>query len=264
MSNDREMSFWEHVETLRKHLIRSVLAIGILAIAAFIFSDVIFNDVILAPKEPDFFTNRWLCTLAGFMHTPQLCINQNPLPLTNISMSGQFTTHIWVSVIAGFILAFPFICMELWRFIKPALGTNAIKQSSSFILMTSLLFMVGILFGYYIIAPMSIEFLGHYQITADISNQITLTSYISTVSGIVLSSGIAFELPVVIWLLARLGVVDVKGLKKYRRHAMVVIVVFAAIITPPDVVSQILVSVPMILLFEAGIHIASGVERKRS
>lgn len=130
--------------------------------------------------------------------------------------------------------------------------------------MTSLLFMLGILFGYYIIAPMSIEFLGHYQITADISNQITLTSYISTVSGIVLSSGIAFELPVIIWLLARLGVVDATGLKKYRRHAVVVIVVFAAIITPPDVVSQILVSLPMILLFEAGIHIASGIERKRS
>lgn len=263
MSKQSNMSFLEHLEVLRWHIIRSFVAIFLIAIVAFLHPDLMFDQIILAPQHPDFFTNRWLCELGKILNMQDLCINQQLLTLTNITMSGQFTTHVWVSLIAGMIVASPYIFWEIWQFIKPALNKNEITQSRGAILIVSLLFIAGVLFGYFIIAPMSIEFLGHYQISSQVTNQITLTSYISTICSIVLASGISFELPVFIWFLAKIGLVSSKFLKHYRRHAILLIVIFAAVITPPDVVSQMMVGIPMIVLYEVSIGIAKRMESIR-
>ncbi len=257
------MSFLDHLEELRWHLVRAFASIFVFAVLAFIFKEFVFDEVILAPSKPDFFTNRFLCELADKLSMPALCINQVPLTLQNINMSGQFTTHIWVSFIAGFVAAFPYIFWEFWSFIKPALYPEELKYSRGAIFFSSALFMVGVLFAYYIICPLSVQFLGNYQVSTQVENIVNLGSYISTITSIVLAGGIIFELPIVIFFLARVGLVSSGFLKTYRRHAIVVALLLAAIITPPDIVSQILVCLPLILLYEAGIIIAKQIEKGR-
>ena len=264
MSAPSNMSFLEHLETLRWHLIRGFSLVIILGVIAFICNEFIFDQIILAPRQPDFITNRLLCQLSQWLNIPLLCINQQPMLLKNISMSGQFTTHITVSFITGAIMAFPYFIWELWRFVNPALTPTETSKSKGFIFIVSLLFFIGILFGYYIITPMSIDFLANYQVSTQVPNEITLNSYISTITSIVLSAGVIFELPVLIWFLAKLNIVSAAFLRQYRRHAILVIVIVAAIITPPDVISQIMVSLPMIILYEAGIVIARNIEKQRS
>ncbi|NPA37843.1 MAG: twin-arginine translocase subunit TatC [Chlorobi bacterium] len=259
----KEMSFLDHLEELRWHLIRSFIAIFVFAVLAFIFKEFVFDEIILAPSTPDFFTNRFLCNLANQFSMPSLCINQTPLTLQNINMSGQFTTHIWVSFIAGVIAAFPYIFWEIWSFIKPALYPDELRHSRGAIFFTSLLFITGILFSYYIICPLSVQFLGNYQVSSQVENIVNLGSYISTITSIVLAGGIIFELPVFIFFLAKAGLVTADFLKTYRRHAIVVALLLAAIITPPDIVSQILVCLPLIVLYEAGIVIAKHIEKNR-
>jgi len=259
----KEMSFLDHLEELRWHLVRAFVSIFVFAILAFIFKEFVFDEVILAPSKPDFFTNRFLCELADKFHIPALCINQVPLTLQNINMSGQFTTHIWVSFIAGVIVAFPYIFWEFWSFIKPALYPEELKYSRGAIFFSSVLFMIGILFAYYLICPLSVQFLGNYQVSKQVENIVNLGSYISTITSIVLAGGIIFELPIVIFFLARVGLVTSDFLRRYRRHAIVVALLLAAIITPPDIVSQILVCLPLIILYEAGIIIAKQIEKGR-
>jgi len=259
-----EMSFLEHLEELRWHLVRSFLYILVFAVLAFIFKNIVFDVILLGPGKPDFFTNRLLCHLAETLRMPALCINQEPLALQNINMSGQFTTHLWISFLAGIIVAFPLIFWEFWRFIKPALYKDEIESSRGAIFFASILFTIGILFAYYIISPLSVHFLGNYQVSEQVDNIVNLGSYIGTVSSIILASGILFELPMFIYFMSKVGLVTADTLKKYRRHSIVVTLTLAAIITPPDVISQILVCLPLILLYEAGIIIARGVERRRS
>lgn len=263
MAKNGDMSFLEHLEALRWHLIRSALAVMVLTVAAFVFKDFLFDQVIFAPADPSFWTNRNMCLLADKLDIPALCINQTPLKLQNISMSGQFTIHMWVAFLTGVIVAFPYIFWEIWQFIKPALYEVETRKSRGAIVVVSLLFILGVLFGYYIIAPMSISFLVGYQVSARVENIVTLESYISTISGIVFSSGVLFELPIFILFLARVGLVTSSFLKKYRKHAIVLIFIIAAIITPPDVVSQIMVSLPLMLLYEASIVVAKRQERKQ-
>lgn len=264
MAKSGEMSFLEHLEALRWHLIRSFIAVLIITILAFILKDFLFDQVIFAPSDPDFWTNRTINSLAAHLNMPALKINETPIKLQNISMSGQFATHLWVAFLTGIIVAFPYMFWELWRFIKPALYENETRSSQGAIVVVSLLFVTGVLFGYYIIAPMSISFLVGYQVSAKVENIVALDSYISTVSSIVLSSGVLFELPVFIYFLAKVGLVSSQFLSKYRRHAIVVIVILAAIITPPDVVSQTMVCVPLLILYEASIVVAKRLERKRA
>ncbi|MFT3740829.1 MAG: twin-arginine translocase subunit TatC [Breznakibacter sp.] len=263
MARNGEMSFLEHLEALRWHLIRSFVAVLVITILAFIFKDFLFDQVIFAPSSPDFWTNKAINQLATYLDMPALKINETPIKLQNISMSGQFSTHLWVAFLAGIIVAFPYVFWELWRFIRPALHENEARSSQGAILIVSLLFVLGVLFGYYVIAPMSISFLVGYQVSTKVENIVALDSYISTVSSIVLSSGVLFELPVFIYFLAKIGVVSSQFLKKYRRHAIVVIVILAAIITPPDVVSQTMVCLPLLILYEASIMVAKRLERKR-
>ncbi len=256
------MTFLDHLEELRWHLIRSLLAVVILAVVAFIFHNFIFDSIILAPKASDFWTNRQLCKLAEFLSTPTLCINSHPFEIININMAGQFSTHIMVSLIAGVIVAFPYIFWEFWRFVKPALYSKEKKNSRGAIFYTSLLFILGVLFGFYLIVPLSVHFLGSYSVSSQVDNTINLNSYISTVTSVVLASGVIFELPVLILFLAKAGLITPAFLRKYRKHAIVIILALAAIITPPDVFSQILVCLPLILLYEIGIRLSVKVEKK--
>ncbi|WP_430812931.1 MULTISPECIES: twin-arginine translocase subunit TatC [unclassified Carboxylicivirga] len=260
--NNKEMSFLEHLEVLRWHLVRAFGSVFVFAILAFIFKSFVFDTVILAPSNPDFFTNRLLCEAAQLLDMPLLCINQIPLSFQNISMSGQFTTHIWVSFVAGIVVAFPYIFFEFWRFVKPALYQNEIRNSRGAIFFASTLFSIGILFAYYIICPLSVHFLGTYQVSDKVENIVNLGSYISTITSIVLAGGIIFELPIFIYFLAKVGLVTSHFLIKYRKHSIVVALLLAAIITPPDVISQLLVCFPLIILYESGIIIAKRLERK--
>jgi sec-independent protein translocase protein TatC len=258
-----EMSFLEHLEELRWHLVRSFLYIFVFAILAFIFKSIVFDEILLGPGNPEFFTNRMLCELAKDLNLPMLCINPVQLSLQNINMTGQFTTHLWISFLAGIVIAFPLIFWEFWRFIKPALYKEEVAHSRGAIFFASILFTIGILFAYYVISPLSVHFLGSYQVSEKVENIVNLGSYIGTVSSIILASGILFELPMFIYFMSKVGLVTADTLKKYRRHSIVVTLALAAIITPPDVISQILVCLPLILLYEAGIMIARGVERNK-
>ncbi len=258
-----EMSFLEHLEELRWHIIRSILAVVILMIAAFVFKNFIFDSVIMAPRKPGFFTNRILCELGERLNTTALCINTKPFNLINIKMSGQLTTHIAISMIAGLILAFPVILHEFWRFFKPALHKNEAKHARGAVLAASLLFFTGVLFGYYMLAPLSIHFLTSYEISADVVNQINVRSYIGTLSSICLATGLVFELPIVAFFLTKIGVVTPTFLRKYRKHAIVVIFILAAIITPPDIFSQTLVAIPLLILYEVSILISARVVKQK-
>ena len=265
-----EMSFLEHLEELRWHIIRSLIAIVVLMIVAFIFKDILFNKIMLAPKEPDFITNRILCRFGHFLaenwnlRNPDiLCINTKELHLISIKMSGQITTHIIVAMVAGLILAAPIVINEFWKFFKPALHANEVKYAQGAVLATSLLFFTGVLFGYFLLAPLSIHFLGSYQISETVVNQINVRSFIGTLTSICLATGLIFELPVFAFFLTKVGLITPGFMRKYRKHAIVVIFIVAAIITPPDVFSQMLVSIPLLILYEISILISARVMRKK-
>lgn len=260
----KEMTFLEHLEVLRWHLIRAFSAVIILAVVAFIFNDIVFDKIILAPKNPNFFTNRILCLLGQRMHIPKLCINTKTFQLISIKMAGQFTTHITTSIIAGIIVGFPYIFWEFWRFMKPALRENEIKHTRGAVTISSFLFLLGVIFGYFIIAPLSVHFLGSYSVSDQILNQINLKSYIGTVTSVTIAAGVTFELPVLIYFLSKAGLVSPEFLKKYRRHAIIVIMTLAAIITPPDIFSLVLVTLPLIALYEVGILISKKISIKNT
>jgi len=260
---ENQMSFLEHLEELRWHLMRSVLSIMVFAVAAFIFHDFIFNILILAPKNPDFFTNKMFFELAEYTGIEALKINTKPFQVININMAGQFATHISVSLVVGIIASFPYVFYEFWCFLKPALYDNEKKHARGSIFYTTFLFALGVLFGYYIITPLSVHFLGSYSISEQVMNQINLKSYISSITSIVLASGVIFELPVLIFFLSKIGLVSPDFLKKYRKHSVVIILILSAIITPPDIFSQILVCLPLMLLYEIGIRISKQVQKQQ-
>lgn len=264
-----EMSFLEHLEELRWHIIRSVLAIFVLMIVAFILKNIIFDKIILAPKSPEFFTNRILCQLGHAkifghqLNIDALCINTRQLNLINIRMAGQLTTHILVALVSGLIMAFPVIIYEFWMFFKPALHENEARYTKGAVFSTTMLFFSGVLFGYYLLAPLSIHFLGSYHVSDTVENQIYIRSYISTIASICLATGVIFELPVIAFFLTKIGVLTPEFMRKYRRHSIVVIFILAAVITPPDVFSQMLVGIPLLILYEVSIGISGRVIRKK-
>ena len=254
-----EMSFLNHLEVLRWTLVRSALAVFAGGVVAFIMKDFIFNSILLAPKDPSFVTYRFLCSVSKSFGTNGLCIDEIPFIVQSRTMAGQFSAHIWTSIVFGFIVAFPFIVWEIWKFIKPALYDTEKKNARSFILITSLLFFVGILFGYYVITPLSINFLGSYRVADEVRNNFDLSSYTGLLKASCLSSGFIFELPIVIYFLTKMGLVTPEFLKEYRKYALVMVLILAAIITPPDIISQIIVAIPMIILYEVSIKISRRV-----
>jgi sec-independent protein translocase protein TatC len=258
-----EMSFMEHLEVLRWHLVRSVIAILVFMIAAFSFKSIVFDYIILAPTHNDFPTYKWFCDFSNFIGKgDSLCFSELKFDLININLSGQFTTHLLVSFVAGIILAFPYVLFEIWRFVKPGLHETEIRYARALIFSGSLLFFFGILFGYFLIAPLSIQFLGNYTISDAVANQISLNSYISTLTTIVLATGLVFQLPLLVYFLAKFGIVSSQMMRLYRKHAFVLSLVLAAILTPPDVSSQILMAIPLVVLYELSIWVAKAVEKK--
>ncbi len=259
-----EMTFLEHLEELRWHIIRSVLAILVFSIVAFIFKNIVFDVILLGPSKSEFWTNRMLALAAQKFHIRGLAINITPLVLQNTAVAGQFIAHFKISLIAGLVLGFPYMFYEFWRFIRPALYQNERKHATGAVFYITFLFLVGIMFGYFLITPFSVNFLYNYKVSDVVKNIPTLASYISLITSIVLVSGILFELPVLIYFLSRIGLITPSFLKKYRKHAFVVILLVAGIITPtPDMFTQLLVSLPMILLYEIGIFLSRRVEKTR-
>jgi sec-independent protein translocase protein TatC len=258
-----EMTFLEHLEELRWHIIRSILAIVVLAIVAFSFSRFIFDYILIAPQNANFFTNHMLCKLGELTNSPSLCINTKPLKLINTMLFGQFSIDMKVSAMAGFILASPYVVWEFWRFLAPAFQSNERKNVRGAVFAISSLFLAGVLFGYYIIVPFTIHFLGTYSVSDQVDNLISINSYFSTVASSVLASGLIFELPVLSYFLSKIGLVTPKFLRKYRRHAIIVILIVAAIISSPDVISQIMVSIPLVFLYEISIWVSSVVHRQK-
>ncbi len=260
-----EMSFLGHLEALRWHLVRSAAVIVILAGVAFCFPEILFGKILLGPKSPDFFTYTFLCDVSKKWNLGDtLCFTEFKFSFQNTDMMGQFSLAMWGSIVAGLIAAFPYVLWEVWRFIKPALKEKESNAASGFILGATLLFVSGVLFGYYIVAPMAIYFLGNYQVDPTIPNIISLDSYISVITTLVLLMGLVFELPMIIYFLARFGIITAAFMHKHRKHAVIVILIVAAIITPTtDILTQMLVAVPLWLLYEISIVVAKRVEIKR-
>lgn len=261
----KDMSFLDHLEELRWRVIYAVIAICVGGILAFVAKSWVFDVVIFGPKHVDFITYRWLCDFSNLLHLgDSFCFDSFDFVLQNISMSGQLSTHIMVSIIAGVIISFPFLMTQVWRFLKPGLTKREIKSTRGIVFFSSLLFAAGVLFGYYLIAPLSVLFLGGYQVSESVANQINLNSFITTVSSVTLASGLIFQLPIFIYFLSKLGFVTPHILKTYRKHALVGVLIISAIITPPDVMSQVLVTIPVMFLYEVSILISRRVEKNKA
>ena len=263
--NVNEMSFLDHLEDLRWHLIRIFTAIVICGSVAFLFKDFIFS-IIFAPTEMSFPTYKSLCQMSQFFgfNDSTFCSKEFPFIIQSRKFASQFSAHIWTSIYAGFIIAFPYVLYQLWKFISPGMKINERKHSGGFIIISSILFFIGVLFGYYIISPLSINFLGTYQVSAHVDNQFDLDNYVGLIRASVIASGIIFELPIIIYFLTKVGLVTPEFLKKYRKFALVIVLVFSAIITPPDIASQIIVAIPILVLYQVSIFISRMVVKKQN
>lgn len=259
---EREMSFLEHLEELRWHIIRALGSIAIFAIAAFIFRQPIWHYIILAPSRPDFWTYEMFCRLGSLTGADFFCIDELPFIIQNRKMTAQFTMALTSSFVIGLIIAFPYAFWEFWRFIRPGLYKNEKQLSRGAVFFVTLLFLTGIMFGYYVVAPISINFLTNFKLDDSILNEIDLTSYVGTVMMIVLACGIMFQLPVVVYFLTKAGVITPEFLRTYRKHAIVIILVLSALITPPDVISQVLMCFPLLFLYEISIMIANTIKKE--
>ena len=260
---DAQMSFLEHIEALRWHLVRSVIAIVVGAIFTFINGRYIFDKILLGSTKKDFWTYERICDLSHYLYdSDKICINEITFKLQALDIQEQFFQHFMIAAIGGLIIAMPYILFEIYRFIKPALRNSEKKYSSLVILFSSLLFFTGILFGYFILSPISVNFLANYTLSDAIERNFKVGSIINFISLLTLGAGILFELPIVVYFLAKIGLVTADNMKQYRRVAIVVILVLSAVITPPDVTSQIILSLPILLLYEVGIVIARRVAPK--
>lgn len=259
---EEEMTFLDHLEELRWRLVRSAIAITIGAIVIFIAKDFVFDKIVFGPRNLDFFSFKMWCKLSELLSLgDKLCVKEIKYEVISTTMLGQFTAHLIVSIVGGIIIAFPYLFFEVWSFLKPGLKANEVKAARGVSFFTSLLFFTGVLFGYYVIAPLSLQFLGSYQV-GDVMSRISVMSYMKTVVTITLAAGLIFQLPILIYFLAKIGLVTPEILRKYRRHALVAVLILAAIITPPDLTSQILVAFPVLLLYEISILIAKRVVKQ--
>lgn len=264
LDNKDQMSFLQHLGELRWHLMRASIAAVIFSVVVFFAKGLVFDLIIFGPKQPDFWTYRMFCLVSGYVGGSVFCFDEVPFEIINMRMSGQFQMHLWVSLIGGLIVSFPYIFWEIWRFIKPGLHEEERKSSRGVVFYTTLLFLLGVLFGYYVIVPLSVQFLGTYVVTDEVVNRIDLTSYISMISSVTLATGLLFQLPIVVYFLSRLGMVTPKLLRAYRRHAIVGILLLSAIITPPDVASQILVTLPVLILYQISIMVSARIVKRKA
>ena len=262
--NEEEgMTFWEHLDQLRGVLIRSSIAIILLTIVAFSFKGILFDLVILGPKNSDFITYRVLCKIGKAFSMDFFCLEPSTIKLININLAGQFMSHKTISIMAGFIIASPYIVWELWRFIMPGLTENEKKNTHGAVAVISGLFIAGVLFSYFLAVPLMVNFLGNYQVSASVENQIALTSYTSAVTTMCFLMGLVFEFPIVVLFLTRIGILTPAFLTRYRKHTIVAILIIAGLITPsPDIFSQLIVAIPLYLLFEISLQLSKKIYRK--
>lgn len=259
-----DMSFFGHIDALRGHLFRSSLVVVVLSVVLFCYPEILFDKIILGPLKSDFLTYRAFCKIGHWLQSVNilkdpndLCFGHYTFKLQSLGLSDQFTSQMWIAFVGGLMVGSPYVLWEVWRFIKPALKEKEKKASTGFILSATTLFLSGVLFSYYIIVPLMINFLGNYQVSAMVENNFTMDSYISTVSTLSLATGIVFELPIFVYFLTKFGIITPQFMRKYRKHAIVVILIVAAVITPgPDVTSQMLVAFPLYFLYEASIFVS--------
>ncbi len=265
-SLEAEMSFFDHIDVLRKHLLRALAVITVFTGFAFYYSDFIFDTLIMGPKNPQFWTYRMMCKLVEMFPAigSDFCITKIEAKIINTEMSGQFTLKMNSCIMAGLILGVPYLLFEIWLFIKPALHEKERKSASGFVFFATVLFAVGLLFGYYIICPLSINFLINFTVSKDIQNTFTISSYLSSVMTLTIGCGIIFQLPVVIYILSKLGIMTPKFMKASRRYAAILILIIAAIVTPTtDPYTMLIVAFPLFLLYEASIVISSNIQKKK-
>jgi sec-independent protein translocase protein TatC len=261
---EAEMSFFDHLEALRWHLVRSAVAIVIFTAAAFYFYDFLFDTIIMGPSKPSFWTYRMLCHLGEWLHRDGFCINKININLINTEMAGQFTLQINSSLLIGITAGFPYLLWEIWRFIKPALHEKERKAASGFVFYATFLFVLGVMFGYFVITPESINFLSGFTVSSKIQNLFAVDSYMSSVATLTLATGVVFELPIIVYVLSSLGILNAKFMRDTRRYAVVAILVVAAIVTPtPDMLTMTIVSIPLFILYEVGILVAAVVDKRR-
>lgn len=251
----QSMSFLDHLEELRWHMIRASLSVLLAAIGIFMLGERVFREVILAPKEPDFITYRMVCILSKY-----LCFAPPEFSLETRQLGEQFFVHLKTSILLGLIVSFPYVFYEFWKFIRPGLYVKERKAVRGVVLICTFLFYAGVAFGFFIIAPFAVSFLAGYSVGA--INAPTLASYVSYMTMFTLPTGLVFQLPIAIYFLARLGLITSGFMRVYRRHSFVVILVLAAIITPPDMITQLLIAIPLYGLFEVSILVARRVERR--
>ena len=257
----KEMSFMDHLEDLRWLLVRSTLVVIAIAGGCYFIDDFIFDTIIFGPNNPSFITYRFFCEVTHFFGVDgtYACAQEFNFKIQNQNVSGQFSMYLWTLVSAGFVIGFPYILWEVWKFISPALYEKERKMAGRFIVVSSVLFFIGVLFGYYVIAPLSINFFATFNVSKEVENLFTIDSYVSVIKTSIIASGLVFELPIIIYFLAKVGMVTPEFLRKYRRFAIVIILILAAIVTPPDIASQIIVSIPIFILYEVSILIAAVV-----
>jgi sec-independent protein translocase protein TatC len=257
MESEKNMSFLDHLEELRWRLVKISAVILIVAITLFYFQEWIMNFFFLSMSKPSFITFQLMCEWFG------ICLSEIPLSVQSTTMSGQFSYALMMSIMGGIVLSFPYIFYQLWQFVKPGLKAKEKEMVKGLVFYVSLLFFCGILFGYFVVAPLTVQFFGAYQISTEVKNDFTLNSYLSTVLSTIFYSGLLFLLPVVVYIFSKLGIITPAFLKKYRKHAIVGVLIIAAAITPPDVISQIIVSLPILFLYELGILVSKRVEKNR-
>ncbi|MCU0444585.1 MAG: twin-arginine translocase subunit TatC [Microscillaceae bacterium] len=260
---ESEMSFLDHLEILRWHLIRALIAVTLLTMVAFYFGKWIFQNIIFAPKKPDFWTYRQLCSLGKWLQIDGLCVQTVNFKIQSTALTGQFMMYISACLVMGLILAFPYIFWEIWRFIKPGLYRKEQKAAQGAVFYVSILFMLGVLFGYFLVAPLSINFLANFQIDpTEVNNDINIVNYVSLLTTLVLACALMFQLPVLVFFLAKIGILTPKFMRTYRRHSIILILILVGIITPtPDIISQLLIASPLVVLYELSIMIAARVEK---
>jgi len=260
-----EMSFIDHLEVLRGHLFRSALSIAVGAIIFIIYDDFIVKKVLMGPTHADFPTYKWLCKFGHAVGLgDKMCMKEIGLKMQSTSVSGQFSMYFTLIFVGGIIVAFPYIFWEFWRFIKPALTKKELSKTRGVIFWVSLLFFSGILFGYFIIAPYTVNFFATFQLDENIENIWTITSYIDTLVPLILGTGLAFQLPLVMFFLAKVGLMSPDFLRRNRKYAIVIILILAGIITPPDVISQVICTIPLMLLYEISIVLTARVQKEKA
>lgn len=259
-----EMTFLEHLEELRWHIIRAIGSIVVFAILAWVYREWIYGTIILGPSKTDFWTYRMLCKLGNFVGADGLCVDAINFKLQNIEVGGQFRMALMTAGIVGLLFAFPYAFWEIWRFVKPGLKYTERKAARGAVFFVTVLFFTGVFFGYYIVTPLVVNFLANFTLDESIVNEFNIKSYISTIATLTLACGVAFQLPIVVFVLSKVGLITPAFMREYRKHSVIVILIIAAVITPsPDIFSQVIVALPLFLLYEVGIFISAQIERQR-